>query len=563
MPRRSTSSPSTRASRPLTEVAIGLVLLKLWLVGGQALFAIGDAGYDERLFLWRAGDLTSGGWLGAYGNLTLVKGPFYPMFIAANFALGVPLFLAQHVLYAAACFLFAAALRPALPGALARLAVFAVLLFNPASFADQPGTRVVREGIYPALTLLVLAAAVGGLLRLEDGRTRANRRWWFLLGAALAAYALCREERIWLVPSLGVLVVGALARRPPWRSAAGGALVASALFAAIVGAVVAKNASRYGVAVTNDVTEGSFPAAYAALLRVEHRAWRRYVPLPAEARRRIYAASPSFAELAPFLEGEVGRSWTFSSCEGAGVCDDIAGGWLLWALRDAACRAGRCSSGEGAERYWRALAGEVRRACRDGRLTCGRGGWGLLPPWQPKYAAPLRDALVRGAVLLMRFGEIRARPSDSVGPEESLSDFRDLTRSRLAPGAMGPAGPLPRQARLDARRIAILEGIAGLYRALSAPLAWAAAIAFLVALGRSVRARRIPDLAVVAAALMLGAVVRVALLALIDATSFPAVNLLYLSPAHPLLLGFVAIALQPALQGGPDFESTRAPNGLP
>src|SRR5947209_317222 len=72
---------------------------------------------DDGLFARQAQALLnvrdlSSGWLGAYDNLTLVKGPIYPLWIAVNKCLGMPLSLAEQLLYVAACALFTLAVRP-------------------------------------------------------------------------------------------------------------------------------------------------------------------------------------------------------------------------------------------------------------------------------------------------------------------------------------------------------------------------------------------------------------------------------------------------------------------
>src|SRR3954465_8429337 len=95
--------PSRTASRGWWWAAVLLTAAKLWLVSGQRVFAIGPSFHDDRLFLELAGHILSGQWLGPYSQMTLAKGPMYPVFIAAVFKLGVPLAFAQHLIYAAAC----------------------------------------------------------------------------------------------------------------------------------------------------------------------------------------------------------------------------------------------------------------------------------------------------------------------------------------------------------------------------------------------------------------------------------------------------------------------------
>ncbi|MEJ1971449.1 MAG: hypothetical protein WDM96_02740 [Lacunisphaera sp.] len=120
---------------------------KLWLARGQGLYALGSAGHDDRLFVELAQHLVHANWLGSYNELTLSQGPFYPLFIAAAFGLGVPLFLAQQVFYAAACAWFARALRPVLASAGARCAIYALLVWNPMTFDAASMGRVLCQHV--------------------------------------------------------------------------------------------------------------------------------------------------------------------------------------------------------------------------------------------------------------------------------------------------------------------------------------------------------------------------------------------------------------------------------
>jgi hypothetical protein len=126
--------------------ALVLTVAQLWLTRGQGVCALGNAGYDDRLFIDLAQHLIAGEWLGPFNELTLAKGPFYPLFIAGAFAAGIPLFLAQHLLYAAACALFTRALRPAIASGWWRLLIFALLLWNPMSFEASSMGRPAGSG---------------------------------------------------------------------------------------------------------------------------------------------------------------------------------------------------------------------------------------------------------------------------------------------------------------------------------------------------------------------------------------------------------------------------------
>ncbi|HMD61484.1 MAG TPA: hypothetical protein VKG78_08640, partial [Opitutaceae bacterium] len=91
---------------------LACVALKLWLVAAQPVIAVGRAGHDDRLYLELASHVLHGEWLGPYSQFTLMKGPMYSLWIAATLLLGVPLPLAQHLLYLSGCLLVVRALQP-------------------------------------------------------------------------------------------------------------------------------------------------------------------------------------------------------------------------------------------------------------------------------------------------------------------------------------------------------------------------------------------------------------------------------------------------------------------
>ena len=82
---------------------------------------------------------------------------------------------------------------------------------------------------------------------------------------------------------------------------------------------------------------------YRLLQRIDHASPRRFVLVPREVRRRAYAVSPALRELRAHLEAQ---GWgRVVSCSVVRVCDDYAGAWFMWTMREAAAKAGRMGSG--------------------------------------------------------------------------------------------------------------------------------------------------------------------------------------------------------------------------
>ncbi len=504
-------------------------------------FAIGTAGHDDLLFVRLAEYLGAGEWLGPYNNLTLAKGAAYSAFMALNQPTGIPLKLAEQALYLCASLYFAATLGSVLRQRLATLACFALLALNPRAWAPDVGGRVVREGLYTSLSLLVLALAIRVFVerRAEPLCEDLRRKWPAMIGLGLAGalYWLTREEGAWLAPSLAVVFLCWLAGTAPRRREAR-APRSMALFVAIplgsfalaVGAVDFVNYKKYGVFRNNDFRSDDFPAAYGALSRISHADWQRYVVFPGDARQKAYAVSDAASELQSFFEGPGGDFWREVACHDTGRtgCREILAGWFMWALRDAVAAAGHYSSAPEAWQFHLRLAREVNDACERGAIACGPPLASLVPRWHEDYLRPVLRACGSVFVSLISLGDVKARIAPSIGNEEELERFRRMTHGRLAsPGDVAWNGIRQR----TAGAIAEVQKRLTFFAVPLAMLGW------IVLLAWSAAKRRWHPGHVVAAALAAAIATRVALLGFLDATSIP-FNTLYLSPVVPITLAF-------------------------
>src|SRR5437016_6748889 len=211
--RAPSSSASSLFSRlrcsSLLITALILVALKLWLVAAQPVVAHANASFDDRLYLALAEQVLKGDWLGPYSQFTLMKGSIYSLFISGAFLSGLPLPLAQHLLYLFGCILLVLALRPCFDASWQTFGTFTLLWWQPMSYVELD---ILRQNIYTPLTLLLFA----GLFALETRRRAGvyvRLAWGALLGTSAAAFYLTREEEVWVVPG-ALLLIGAAA----WNS---------------------------------------------------------------------------------------------------------------------------------------------------------------------------------------------------------------------------------------------------------------------------------------------------------------------------------------------------------
>lgn len=575
---------STERRRALRAPAV--VTLQLLLVVGASLVGVAlrrgvplvpdNSVYDGLLFARLARNLTAGEWLGEFNQLTLAKNPGYPIFLSVVQRTGIELQVAEHVVHLAAAGAVALAVLVVTRRRWPAVAGFVILALDPAAFGET-SSNVMRENLYASLGVLVLV--LGFLTAL--GIVRRTRVVWVALGAAatgavVSAYWLTREEGITILPPLAVTVSGVIVtavvrsrrgRRPgesrrPVRVRAvllrGGVAAALVLITALLPLSVVRhtNEARYGVALLNDQTEGAFLRAYADWTRVEAGSRRQWVPITEDQRLAVYAASPAAHLLRKELEDPLNIWRTFGCTAPEGEICDYGGGWMLWAIRDAAASVGRFDTAREGQEYFTQLSEEITAACDSGRLDCAPR---LPPSLQGLQRAPL-GLLAENVVVMLRDTLRAERLYEPT--RVRVGDVPRAIREQYAPVvAELPVSDADRAAELaefEDRR-AFHDALAGGYRVLI-PVLVIAALAGLVSTAvRAARGRRHHGmLAVLGIGLLAGVLVRAFLLAVIETADFDVVPR-YLLPGYALLSAFGVVGAACLVRARPPAQLTPAP----
>jgi hypothetical protein len=416
-------------------------LFKVFLIAGQPITALGIAASDDRLFLELANNLLSGNWLGIYNNHTLVKMPFYSFFIAGSFLSGIPLKICEHLLYIGCGVLVITTLSKIVKCQITLFAIFVFFVYNPMSYSG-PMSNVLRGCIYPALTVIPLLALFE-LTLANITRFITGLKWAMLFGLSLGLFWITREEGEWLLPSIFMVVMlsywwklrinNGSKQNKYYTMHLGLAII---VFFCVLSVLLLGNKLKYGVAIINDVKHDSYQKAYGALQRVKSNTEHRMIPVPQAARENIYSVSPAFVELKSYLEGELKERWSRSMCQIVpSTCGDIAGAHFSWALRDAVALAGYYSSVEDAIHYYNLLADQVNNACNDGLLRCHAHHASTRPILGiTDYPAWFLNTF-KAIYFLVTFSNFNPKPISSVGTQEQLDFFREMTHSTITPTA--------------------------------------------------------------------------------------------------------------------------------
>lgn len=571
-------------SRPIPWVPLAYaaaIAVFLWLIANLPVVAGANADADDGLFVRGAASLLSGHWLGPYDHLTLVKGPFYSVWIALSWALGVPLLVSQALVYALAALALVRGLRPWLRSETRTFMVFAALLLSPSLYSIAM-LRVLREGIYVPMTILLFALVVWWC-RWSAERLAVRLALALAFGVVLGCYWCTREEGPWIAPSLlaGLAVpVVALLRgmqgplrarvsraRRPLLCEAGVIAAGFASAVLVVGGFALANLRAYGVSDIVEIKQREFLAAYSALAKVGDPGHDRlYIVVSREGLRRLYEVSPAAAELRPHMESRSAFDYAQGGCDQYKIvpCDgEVRSGLFFWVLRDAAAAAGHYNTALEARRFYARLAAEVNAACAEGLLACDGMKFAMPPPFQsfkPAYADLAVQAFGRAVTYVTRF--------EGMGPPRQPMSYTvdDCGRSRTWPfflqmvGAdtfipipwlpfpdelvrRDTAGPMPHALRYQ-KVVGILDGLTRFYGEAMPILAGLGLVCFLLTGLIGLYRRAVEPLFVVAGIAGFVTLSRLMLIAYLDATSLAAINATYLSPTYPALIvfGLVSIA---------------------
>lgn len=393
---------------------------------------LSDAGLDDDLFVQNAGSLLAGHWLGPFSNTTLAKGPGFPFFLAVNAILGVPITLGLSLLYSGACALVAVTLYRILGNVTVSLACFLLMQWHPAMIP----VRIIRDDLSAPQVLLILAF-ISHFLFLPS-RLRTRLLWGIASGLLLAWFWMTREDGIWLLPGLAVMILLQAFRLWPWkleikRLAVPVVGMALAMLGSL-GTVAAINLSVYGTFTTVDFKSTDFARALSILQSVRVGDPVPFVPVPAKVRAELDKVSPAFASLEPYFHGN-GRSWTEPGCAiYPSTCSDFAGGWFMWALRDGVASLGDYTSPQTANAFYRTLWSEVHAACVSGRLHCERS----LIPFMPGMLAGQWHSLLPDLGRMYRLATWQGDEGNwmihqhmelhSEGPTDQLLNMENLLR---------------------------------------------------------------------------------------------------------------------------------------
>lgn len=405
--------------------------------------------HDDGLFIEWARNIERGQWLGrTYGELTLAKGVFHSLVMAAAHRLGFhPEFGLRTLYLISAIFFCSFALGQA--RLWIQTGALLCLLLDPLMFSGSAFVvRLLRESTYIPLLLMAIGASVAALDKMKfvpediDSGSRWEsifkpREFWLMILLAASSFGLLlitREARIFIF--VLVFTLAALFVRKLWNQSfqARKRFPASACFAVLFSfvlilqlpllAVSQANREWYGAAITNEFEEGAFKSFYQDLISVQvvgGRPPKPWVPLSQDSIAKIISLNPQSVLGITLIN--LDQAWTAPGCEHhKEMCGEFGGGWFMWAWRGALFKHYLPKNAAEFQDLTRQAHDELSLLCakHPDQIDCVRKASGYLPlpsRWGHQQPAPLIFLSALGDVSRSLFTPARILGPITYGPK--------------------------------------------------------------------------------------------------------------------------------------------------
>lgn len=400
-----------------------LVLVKQFLVCNIPIYAISTGTYDDMMMVSLAERILDFKWLGHYTQFTLVKGPFFPFLLALSNFVGIPYISFQTLLYSLSCAFFVFCIKDLFKSKYRNiwlLVIFTILLFNPVSFAFETLQRVYRNGI----TLSQVLVIFGGFIYLylhRDYKVRKLLPISFLIGFVLASLWHTREDAIWIIPFvlvviiilIGIMLYNWKKKKEQFQLSKLFCFLTPILCLFFITILIATiNKAVYGVFTYNELNDSNFKDAMQSIYAVIPEENIQYVSVPRSKVKVLYEISPSLNS----IQAELEKSLDLWSKNDRNPNDsEVEDGWFFLAFRDAVSNAGYHENAQKANQFYKQVSEEINSAIDNGLVPSQHTmPSALMSPWREGYLKKLMSAFKKIVVYVITFDKVSTQIVPSI-----------------------------------------------------------------------------------------------------------------------------------------------------
>ena len=315
--------------------SIGIILISLIyfiLTSVQSLRFGYPAVDDDYYILHSAMSILEFHWMGGFQGRTLSKGPGAPIFIAISNAIGLTLTQAQFLLYIGASILFVYVLKKVIKSDLLRIIIFCFILFNPLMYSDAL-LSVYRDNVNCSFLLYVISCIFGIFFNYKEDFKKIIP---YMIGFGIFGswMAITREETIWISPLIICSVIitclfiifdkECLQKKKKILLY----IIPASIYIVVILVICTFNKIAYGEFVRIEQNTRAYKSFIKAISSVDVKEPDLTVPVPKEAREKLYEVSPAFSELKDTFDGASGNNLSKYGRNS----NEIETGWLMWTV---------------------------------------------------------------------------------------------------------------------------------------------------------------------------------------------------------------------------------------
>lgn len=536
---------------------IVLVLLKQIMVLGFPIFAYSTAGHDDRLMINMTDSLLRGEWLGAYSEMTLVKGAFFPLFLAISGFFGIPYSISVTGFYSFACMVFIFGIKGFFKKEGPLMIIFGALMFSPVSYAVETFLRVYRNSLTAAEVLIIVGCMFA--VYLNKGKRPIALLFWSL-GGGLGLVSLwhTREDGIWIMPlELMVIIITLIfifiTEKINFREKIKKGIIVLLPIILLVSStwvISGINYVNYGIFTTNELSNSHFTEAIKSMYAIKPVENIDNVSVPRSTVNQLYELSPTFNGIKDQFEVSLER---WSRFDKEVPVREVEDGWFFWSLREAVAASGYYENAQKANAFYEQLATEINGAFETGKLNRrATMPSALMSPWRDEYRKELPVTFLQTFKYIASYDEMEISILDSMDDSQNgIRLFERLTNNLAQyPGETTESG--------DLLRVGILHKLIRVYQVIGFPLFIGAFIGYLLMTALLVFKKIRVQFNLLDTWLMLtGAIGSTAVLAVgvayTQISAYDAISYWYLTGAYPLVIIFIVVSLFKTWEIGRDL----------
>ena len=411
-----------------------LILLRLLLSSRLPSYIMSNMPHDDGWVVTHALFIMKGEWLGPYDQFTLIKGPFSPLLLAFSAFIGVTFGGMNTALYCLSCVVFVASIRPIIKNNWMQILCFAVLLFNPISYALETGQRIYRNGIGQWEILLIFGCLIAVFLRRNEN-WKGLLKWALVCGLALGAFLQTREDGVWIYPFvMGALIATIIAflldkEGPKIKIFLFLLPVVIPLLLSCATAIA--NYTHYGAPIVNDRSGGNFAKVAGDLFLItpnanevrlyESEAYKdNYYNIYVSTMEKAFAASPALNGASQPIRDAIQVWGGWENLKNGQLSTDH----MLFALRDGVKSAGYYHSLPETEEFYGRVHKEIQMAFESGTLV--KRGFPispLIPPLQKRDFGKTISLLPMAIRDTIKFNSVSSAAVPANGSEIGIKEF--------------------------------------------------------------------------------------------------------------------------------------------